>query len=135
MFEARASIKREVEKMGLIRALASTAVTLGVAGAGLQVSGVYDVSSKLVKPVVAVAQSESYAGLKELQLVNFSDTKHVWENLTNDQRRDFAKRGVSFLSLDERTELIRKEWEMIGSQGKYSIIRSELDLILEQHYK
>lgn len=121
--------------MGLIKALASTALTLGVAGAGLQVSGAYDVGNKFVRPVVEVARSEDYAGLKELQLVNFSDTKYIWENLTNDQRRDFAKRGVSFLSLDERTELIRKEWEMIGPQGKYGIIRSELDLILEQHYK
>ncbi len=121
--------------MGIVRMIGSTVATLGIAGVLLQATGAYDVNHKVVKPVVEAAQTNDYSNLKSLQLVNISDTDYVWDNLTPEQRQDLGKRGIGTLTLEQRTDFVRKEWPHIKPEAKYSIVRAELESMLERFYR
>lgn len=120
--------------MGLAKMIGSTVVTLGIIGAGLQLTGAYDVNNNVVKPVVETVKEDNYSGLKELKLVDFKDTNYIWANMSKEQKAEVTKRGIISLSLEERAKIVKEEWQKIPQPAKYGIIKAELEAMLEQFY-
>ncbi len=121
--------------MGIIRMVGTTAVTLGIIGAGLQLTGAYNVKDNVVAPVVETVQSENYEALKEMKMIRLSDTDYLWGNISKGQKTEFMRRGIAGMTLEERAELIKREWQKVPQSAKYQIVKTELEAMLEQFYK